>query len=499
MDNQHNDTILKIEGVTKVYPGVCALNDVSFEVKKGQVHALMGENGAGKSTLIKVISGAIHPEKGSIWIDGKSYEHLTPARAMELGIGVIYQEFNNVPSLSVTQNVFLGKRVGGRFMFDLKEMRRRTKEIFESLGVSIPVDAMVGNLSVAQQQIVEIARALSQNIKVLIMDEPSATLAIAEVRRLFDIILKLKKQGVTTIYISHRMEEVFELADSITILRDGCHVKTCPMEGMTRKEIIRAMVGRELVEDYPSRSTQIGPPVLEVEHLTGNGDTDISLTLHKGEVLGLAGLVGAGRTELAKVIYGVTHKESGTIKLKGEPVDFRAPRDALNAGVGYISENRKTEGVFLDFPISWNITISALRRYSKLSFTNKAALENVVKSMSDRFRIKAPTMEQLVRNLSGGNQQKVALAKVLALDTDVVIFDEPTRGIDVGVKQEIYQIINEMVERGISIIMISSEMEELIGMSDRIVVLHEGRITGELEKKDFDQQKILEYASGIQH
>ena len=481
MDNQHNDTILKIEGVTKVYPGVCALNDVSFEVKKGQVHALMGENGAGKSTLIKVISGAIHPEKGSIWIDGKSYEHLTPARAMELGIGVIYQEFNNVPSLSVTQNVFLGKRVGGRFMFDLKEMRRRTKEIFESLGVSIPVDAMVGNLSVAQQQIVEIARALSQNIKVLIMDEPSATLAIAEVRRLFDIILKLKKQGVTIIYISHRMEEVFELADSITILRDGCHVKTCPMEGMTRKEIIRAMVGRELVEDYPSRSTQIGPPVLEVEHLTGNGDTDISLTLHKGEV------------------YGVTHKESGTIKLKGEPVDFRAPRDALNAGVGYISENRKTEGVFLDFPISWNITISALRRYSKLSFTNKAALENVVKSMSDRFRIKAPTMEQLVRNLSGGNQQKVALAKVLALDTDVVIFDEPTRGIDVGVKQEIYQIINEMVERGISIIMISSEMEELIGMSDRIVVLHEGRITGELEKKDFDQQKILEYASGIQH
>ena len=487
MDNQHNDTILKIEGVTKVYPGVCALNDVSFEVKKGQVHALMGENGAGKSTLIKVISGAIHPEKGSIWIDGKSYEHLTPARAMELGIGVIYQEFNNVPSLSVTQNVFLGKRVGGRFMFDLKEMRRRTKEIFESLGVSIPVDAMVGNLSVAQQQIVEIARALSQNIKVLIMDEPSATLAIAEVRRLFDIILKLKKQGVTIIYISHRMEEVFELADSITILRDGCHVKTCPMEGMTRKEIIRAMVGRELVEDYPSRSTQIGPPVLEVEHLTGNGDTDISLTLHKGEVLGLAGLVGAGRTELAKVIYGVTHKESGTIKLKGEPVDFRSPRDALN------------EGVFLDFPISWNITISALRRYSKLSFTNKAALENVVKSMSDRFRIKAPTMEQLVRNLSGGNQQKVALAKVLALDTDVVIFDEPTRGIDVGVKQEIYQIINEMVERGISIIMISSEMEELIGMSDRIVVLHEGRITGELEKKDFDQQKILEYASGIQH
>lgn len=499
MDKQRNDAILKVEGITKLYPGVCALNDVTFEVGRGQVHALMGENGAGKSTLIKVISGAITPEKGSIWIDGKSYDRLTPARAMELGIGVIYQEFNNVPSLSVTQNVFLGKRVGGKMLFDLKEMRRRTKEIFESLGVSIPVDVMVGNLSVAQQQIVEIARALSQNIKVLIMDEPSATLAIAEVRRLFDIIHKLKQQGVTIIYISHRMEEVFELADSITILRDGCHVKTCPMEGMTRKEIIRAMVGRELVEDYPPRHARIGPPVLEVEHLTGNGDEDISLTLHKGEVLGLAGLVGAGRTELAKVIYGVAHKQSGVIRLKGEPVDFRAPRDALNAGVGYISENRKTEGVFLDFPISWNITVSALRRYSRLSFTNKKALEDVVKAMSERFRIKAPSMEQLVRNLSGGNQQKVALAKVLALDTDVVIFDEPTRGIDVGVKQDIYQIINEMVERGISIIMISSEMEELIGMSDRIVVLHEGRITGELEKKDFDQQKILEYASGIQH
>ena len=499
MDNQHNDAILKIEGVTKLYPGVCALNDVSFAVKRGQIHALMGENGAGKSTLIKVISGAITPEKGSIWIDGKSYDRLTPARAMELGIGVIYQEFNNVPSLSVTQNVFLGKRVGGRVLFDLKEMRRRTREIFDSLGVSIPVDAMVGSLSVAQQQIVEIARALSQNIKVLIMDEPSATLAIAEVRRLFNIILKLKQQGVTIIYISHRMEEVFELADSITVLRDGCHVKTCPMEGLTRKEIIRLMVGRELVEDYPPRKTRIGPPVLEVEHLTGNGDVDISLTLHKGEVLGLAGLVGAGRTELAKVIYGVSRKEAGAIRLKGQPVDFKTPRDALNAGVGYISENRKTEGVFLDFPIAWNITISALRRYATLTFTHKRALGDVVNNMADRFRIKTPSMEQLVRNLSGGNQQKVALAKVLALDTDVVIFDEPTRGIDVGVKQEIYQIINEMVERGVSIIMISSEMEELIGMSDRIVVLHEGRVTGQLEKKDFDQQRILEYASGIQH
>lgn len=493
----HNDMVLQLDGITKVYPGVRALSNVSFGVKRGEVHALMGENGAGKSTLIKVISGAITPEEGRVWIDGKSYDRLTPALSMELGIGVIYQEFNNVPSISVTQNVFLGKRVGGRALFDLKEMRRRTQEIFDSLGVSIPVDAMVGSLSVAQQQIVEIARALSQNIKVLIMDEPSATLAIAEVRRLFDIIRKLKAQGVTIIYISHRMEEVFELADSITVLRDGCHIKTCPMEGLDRSEIIRLMVGRELTEDYPSRSVPIGEPVLEIEGLTGNGDIDCSFALRKGEVLGLAGLVGAGRTELAKVIYGAAPKTAGVIRLKGRPVNFKSPRDALNAGVGYISENRKTEGVFLDFPIAWNITISALQRYSRLTFLDQKALDQVVTSMSQRFRIKAPTMEQLVRNLSGGNQQKVALAKVLALDTHVVIFDEPTRGIDVGVKQEIYQLINEMVERGVSVIMISSEMEELMGMSDRIVVLHEGRIAGTLEKSEFDQHRILELASGI--
>ena len=499
MSGPSGDTILKIDGITKIYPGVRALDQVSFEVKRGEVHALMGENGAGKSTLIKVISGAVRPESGSIWIDGEQIGHLTPALSMQKGIGVIYQEFNNVPSISVAHNVFLGKRVGGKVMFNLKEMNRRTQEIFESLGVSIPVDAMVGNLSVAQQQIVEIARALSQNIKVLIMDEPSATLAIAEVKRLFDIIRKLKERGVTIIYISHRMEEVFELADSITVLRDGCHVQTGPMQGLDRKEIIRLMVGRELLEEYPQRHTAIGEPVLEVEHLTGSGDTDISLTLHKGEVLGLAGLVGAGRTELARMIYGVDPKNAGSVKIKGRPVYFKSPLDALNGGVGYISESRKTEGVFLDFPIDWNITISALRRYSRLTFTDAKSLNQVVERMAARFRIKAPTMKQLVRNLSGGNQQKVALAKVLALDTDIVIFDEPTRGIDVGVKQEIYQIINEMVDKGISILMISSEMEELIGMSDRIVVLHEGRVSGELRKEEFDQQRILEYASGIHH
>lgn len=491
------EAIMRIDGITKIYPGVRALDQVSFEVKKGEVHALMGENGAGKSTLIKVISGAVRSDAGTIWMEGTPYTKLTPALSMQLGIGVIYQEFNNVPSLTVTENVFLGKRVGGKIMPDIKEMRHRTKEIFHSLGVNIPVDVMVGTLSVAQQQIVEIARALSQNVKVLIMDEPSATLAVAEANRLFGIIRKLKAQGVTIIYISHRMEEVFDLADSITVLRDGCHVATKPLEGLSRREIIKMMVGREVVETYPERAVKIGEPILEIEHLTGNGDEDINLTLHHSEVLGLAGLVGAGRTELAKVIYGAEKRKSGTIRLKGKTVSFHTPGAALDAGIGYISESRKTEGVFLDFSIAWNITISALKRYSCLTVMKRGELNKVVENMSKRFRIKTPSMQQMVRNLSGGNQQKTALAKVLALNTDIIIFDEPTRGIDVGVKQEIYQLINEMVERGVSIIMISSEMEELIGMSDRIVVLHEGRVAGEMDKKDFDQQKILELASGM--
>ena len=492
-----NDTILKISGITKRYPGVCALNEVSFTVRRGEVHALMGENGAGKSTLTKIISGAVTPDSGTVEIDGSSFAKLTPALSMKQGIGVIYQEFNNVPSLSVVENVFLGRMEGGRISPDWKTMSARAEKLFESLGVHIPADVMVGSLSVAQQQIVEIARALSQNVKVLIMDEPTAALAVAEAQRLFRIIHDLKQRGITVMYISHRMDEVFALADRITVLRDGCYIDTVDRETATRKDVIRLMVGRELNETYPERHTPIGETILQVSHISGEGVKDVSFTLRRGEVLGLAGLVGAGRTESARLLFGCSPLTGGEVLLRGEPVRFRSPRQALNAGIGYISENRKTEGVFLGFSISWNIAISALRRYSTASVVNEKQVNAVVARMMKRFRIKAPNAEQLVSNLSGGNQQKTALAKVLALDTDIVIFDEPTRGIDVGVKQEIYQLINEMVEKGVSIIIISSEMEELIGMSDRITVLHEGTVTGELEKSDFSQARILELASGL--
>ena len=314
---------------------------------------------------------------------------------------------------------------------------------------------------------------------------------------LFRSVRNLRDEGVSIIYISHRIDEVLDIADTLTILRDGKHIETRPMKGVDRKEIIRLMVGRELNETYPARTTPIGGPILELEDVSGNGVHDISFELKKGEILGLAGLIGAGRTELGKVIFGEAKKESGTIRYKGKPVDFHSAGQALSSGIGYISENRKEEGVFLNFPVDWNNTISALKKNSRYGFVNRKNLEALADKMVSRFRVKTPSQLQLVRNLSGGNQQKIALAKVLALDTDIIIFDEPTRGIDVGVKQEIYHLMNELIENGVSIIMISSEMEELLGMSDRIVVLHEGRKMGEVMKKDFDQQKILTLASGI--
>jgi len=490
-------SIMKIDGITKTYPGVKALDNVSFDIQSGEVHALMGENGAGKSTLIKVISGAVSPDSGTIWIDGKPYKRMSPALSKQLSVSVIYQEYNLVPSLSVLENVFLGDRIGGAIVPDFKQMRKMALDAFTQIGVSINPEAMVSTLSVAQQQIVEIARSLCQNVKVLIMDEPSAALAVGEVKRLFEIIRTLKSRGVTIVYISHRMDEVFELADSITVLRDGRHVETRSMQGLSRKDVIRLMVGRELNECYPRSNIAVGEPVLELEHVSGNGDSDISFTLRKGEVLGLAGLVGSGRTELAKLICGAAKITSGVIRVKGRAIHLKSPGHAVDHGIGLISENRKTEGVFLDYSIRWNIGIMSLRKFSRMGMLDKKALDERALEMSRRFRIKTPTLEQLVRNLSGGNQQKTAIAKVLSADTDIILFDEPTRGIDVGVKNDIYCLINELSERGISIIMISSEMEELIGMSDRILVLHEGKIAGELARVNFSQQRILELASGM--
>ncbi|MCD7746537.1 MAG: sugar ABC transporter ATP-binding protein [Lachnospiraceae bacterium] len=490
--------VLEVKNVTKTYPGVVALDNVSFDVEEGEILALIGENGAGKSTVIKTISGAITPDSGTITIAGKTYEKLTPSIAKNAGIGVVYQELNLVPSLSIMENIFLGDQVGKRpFMPDFKEMRRRSEEVMEDLGVRIDVSTQVQMLSTAQMQIVEIAKAVVKNCKVLIMDEPSASIPMAEVENMFRIVRRLKEKGVSVIYISHRLEELFELCDRVTVFRDGQYVVTRNVADITKKDLIKYMIGRELTEKFPERNVTIGAPVLQVKDLTGNGDFHINLELRKGEILGLAGLVGAGRTELAKMLCGDVKPESGEILINGKPLKAASAADGVEMGVGLVPEDRKLEGVFLDYTIEWNIPIMSMKKVSHMGILNFKKLDELTDRFVKTLEIKTPSVKQEVRNLSGGNQQKVVVAKVLAADNDILIFDEPTRGIDVGAKQEIYKLMNSLVEQGKSILMISSEMEELLGMSDRILVLHEGRLSGELLKPDFSQDRVLELASGM--
>lgn len=490
------ENVLEYRHISKFYPGVAALNDVSVAFGRGEIHALMGENGAGKSTLIKIASGAVQPSEGEVIIEGEPHTALTPAKAKTLGIGVIYQEFNLVYSLSVAENVFLGEKIGGKHVIDFQEMHRRTAELLEEFGMDFDTHMMVGELSNAQRQMVEIVKALSQNAKVLIMDEPSAAIGVNDVKILFNIIRKLKERGVTVIYISHRMEEVFEIADRVSVLRDGCYVGTKDMKDTNEKDLIHMMVGRELNATFPKRDTEIGTEVvLEAKNLAGNGDYNINFKLHKGEVLGLAGLIGAGRSELAKVLFGVVPVEHGELLVNGKKVSFKNTRDAINCGIGLIPEDRKNEGAFQEYQIGWNISIMSLPNLSKHGVIDFKQVEERNNYYKDKLRVKTPSLQQYVKNLSGGNQQKVVVAKVLNTNADIIIFDEPTRGIDVGAKQEIYQLINELVEQGISVIMISSEMPELIGMSDRILVMKEGTIHGELSKEEFSQDRILEIAS----
>ena len=481
--------ILSVKDIVKTYPGVVAIDHVSFDVREGEVHALIGENGAGKSTLIKTLSGAITPDSGSITINGRTFDSFTPALAKEQGISVIYQEFTLVPGISAAENVFLGEKTKPGLFVD-------TQELFDQMGIKLDPSQKIRDLSPAMQQIVEIAKAISKNVKLLIMDEPTAPLTTNEVTTLFRIIHDLKERGVTIIFISHRLEELFEVADRVTVMRDGQYVGTRNIVDIDRQQLIAMMAGREMKESYPSRETAIGEEVLRVEHLTGNGDKDISFTLHKGEILGFAGLVGAGRTELMRVIYGANPVESGKIFLHGKEVKIRSCGDAIRYGIGYIPEDRKNQGVFLRNTIKWNTIVNDIPGYSKGLFVDTKAEQRVAEEYRDRFNIRTPSLEQKVNNLSGGNQQKVVIAKTLAAKSSIIIFDEPTRGIDVSAKQEIYKLMNELVATGHSIIMVSSDMPELLGMSDRIVVIAEGCKNGEVEKADFDQNYILDLASG---
>ena len=492
------EPILTLKNVTKEYPGVVALDHMNLEVYPGEVHALMGENGAGKSTLIKVVSGAIKPNGGTILYEGKEYDSMTPALSKKLGIGVIYQEFNLVPDLSVAENIFLGQKLTSGFTINRKLMNQRAKELMDSFGIDIDVTKDVKSLTVAYQQLVEITKTISSNVKVLIMDEPSAPLTNREIDAMFGIVRKLKAQGVAIIYISHRMEEIFALADRITVMRDGKYVGTKMASEIDNNGLIKMMVGRDLDEQYPTVEKEIGEVALEVNRLCTDALLkDISFQVHKGEILGLAGLVGAGRTETARAIFGADSKSSGEIRIHGKTVQIHSPKDAIKDGIALIPEDRKKHGALLEMTIRDNISFIAVKSISKAGFVDRNADKNMAEKYIKELSIKTPSMEQLTRNLSGGNQQKVVLAKSLASNSDIIIFDEPTRGIDVGAKKEIYVLMNELAKKGMAIIMISSEMQELLGMSDRIIVMHEGEMMGELRKEDATQEKILELASGI--
>ncbi len=488
--------ILSLKDITKRYPGVLALDRFSLDFVEGEVHALLGENGAGKSTLIKIVAGAIAPDGGSIVVHGQAFGHMTPHLSRSLGIEVIYQEFNLVPPLSVAENVFLGDKIGGRFLVDPKTMKDRTRQIFRQFNVEIDPDKLVRELPPADRQLVEIAKAVSKNVRILIMDEPSAPLSVAEVECMFEIIKHLKESGVTVIYISHRLEEVFAISDRVTVMRDGRYVDTKLTANTNRQELIRLMVGRELKEVYPQRSIEPTEVALEIEHLSGNGDQDISFSVRKGEILGLAGLVGAGRTELAMVLFGAVPAEGGEIRVGGKPVRIKAPADAIRHGIGLLPEDRKGQGLFLEMGVKWNICFPIVRRLSRYGVVATKKEDEIATQYRERLDIKTPSLLQQIKNLSGGNQQKVVLARSLAAESAVLIFDEPTRGIDVGAKQEIYKLMCELANNGIAIIMISSDMEELLGMSDRIIVLSEGKLAGVVPREQFSQDFILDLASG---
>ncbi|WP_159952472.1 sugar ABC transporter ATP-binding protein [Rhizobium sp. 18065] len=489
------ETILSLRNITKTYPGVVALQDVSVNFHAGEVHALLGENGAGKSTLIKSIAGAVTPDSGEIVYGDKSFTAVSPALSRILGVEVIYQEFNLVPTLSVAENVFLGSHRGWRTNY--AAMRTKATALFNELNVAIDPDTLVRDLSSSQQQLVEIAKALAKKPKILVMDEPSAPLSLAEVENLFRVVRKVRDAGTCVLYISHRMDEIFALSDRVSVLRDGRHIATVETGSTDRDALIRMMVGRTLSETYPQRQPPTDIPALELDHLSGNGDRDVSVTLHKGEILGVAGLIGAGRTELAKLIMGAENRESGEIRLHGKPVHFSSPKEAIAAGIGLVPENRKEEGCFLNQPVRWNISIGALKWLKGRLGIDKFRETSLAEEYRSKLRIKTPSIEQRVGALSGGNQQKVVIAKILASRTDVMIFDEPTRGIDVGARGEIYRLMTDLAAEGYAILMITSDMDELLGMSDRVLVLHEGGVTGILPRAECTQERIMELASGL--
>jgi ribose transport system ATP-binding protein len=491
--------VLEMHDIAKAYPGVIALSGVDFCVLPGEVHALVGENGAGKSTLMKILAGADTKDAGHILIDGSEVHVDSPQEAMRLGVSIIYQEFNLVPYMDAAENIFLGREPASALpgVIDFGKMYSDAETIIKELGVAVDVRAPMNQLSVAQQQMVEIAKATSRKSRIIAMDEPSATLTEHELENLFALIRRLKAEGVSIIYISHRLEEIFEIADRVTVLRDGALVATKQVADTDREDIIHMMVGRELKEKIPKVETKAGDIALEVKNLNRTGVlSDISFQVRQGEILGIAGLVGAGRTEVARAIFGADPIDSGQILVNGKPVVIRSPRHAISLGIGLVTEDRKALGLVLGMAVRENISLANLGFLSKLGFISRRREREVARGYVEDILIKTPSVEQAVQNLSGGNQQKVVLAKWLFTESKILIFDEPTRGIDVGAKTEIYQLMNRLAENGAAIIMISSELPEVMGMSDRILVMHEGEIAGELSREEATQEQIMHLATG---
>lgn len=493
------DYIVELKNITKTYPGVVALNDVSLGFKPGEVHAICGENGAGKSTLIKVMAGAATPEEGEIFVNGEKITAMDPGLSRQLGIEVIYQELILAPHVSVAENIYMGTRFGKSIVVDWNTMNEKAQSILDSMDITaFKATDIVENLKTANRQLVAIAKAISMNVKFLIMDEPTAPLGEHEVQVLLRIVKELKKKGVTIVYVSHRLDEVFEISDRVSVFRNGQWIKTMNTCDTDKNELIKLMVGRDIGSTYPERNSKIGDVVLEAKNIVAEGVKNVSFSVRAGEVLGIGGLVGSGRSELVNTVFGAQKMQSGEIFIKGKKVDINSPSKAIENGIGLIPEDRKLHGLMLEKDVGFNLSICILETISKYCVVDFKTEEQKQREIIERLRIKLPHAGVLAKTLSGGNQQKVVLAKWLLAEADVLIFDEPTRGVDVGAKQEIYQLINELTDKGMAVIMVSSDMEELMGVPDRIIVLHEGECTGGLDKKDFSQVEILKLASGIQ-
>jgi ribose transport system ATP-binding protein len=489
--------VLQMRHIRKTFPGVVALDDVDFDLRRGEVHILLGENGAGKSTLMKILSGAYQKSAGQIVFDGQDVEIKNPKHALTLGISTIYQEFNLIPHLSAGENIFLGREPRRFGLIDQRAIFQAATRALKGLGLTLDPHKLIKELKVAEQQMIEVAKALSLDARILIMDEPTAALTEHEIKELFAIIRSLRDKGVSIVYISHRMEELFEIGDRVTVLRDGRTVGTYDVPEMSKSELIRLMVNRELTELFPKERAELGPEVLRVEGLNTQGVLkDISFSLRKGEVLGIAGLLGAGRTELARAIFGLDKIASGTISINGSPQRIGSPRAAINSGIGFLTEDRKSQGLVLPLSVKENLCLASVDKFSRWGLMNAQEEQQAADCYVKDLRIKTPSLNQKVVYLSGGNQQKVVLSKWLCCKSEVFIFDEPTRGVDVGAKAEIYQLMNRLTASGVAIIMISSEMLEVLGMSDRILVMRGGRITGEFSAAEATQERVLQCALG---